>query len=340
MGSIRVLPEQIAGKIAAGEVIERPASVVKELVENSIDAGATQVVVEVSASGAGLIRVTDNGCGMTAEDAKLAFLRHATSKIKEMGDLWNLQTMGFRGEALPSIAAVSRVTMVTRTAGDSSAVRIMIEGGEVKEFSETGAPQGTLIEIRDLFYNTPARRKFMKSEVTEFGHMAQIVTQLALAHPFVDFRFRRQGKAVFEVPVTADPKERIQILFGREISEALIPLEEKCLWGTVKGWICRPELYRNNRGGEYYFVNRRAVTNRSLSHAAVEGYQTLLPSRQFPVLFLFLEVDPKIVDVNVHPAKREVKFQQEGQVHDDVVRSIRKTLQQEPVGAGFKPAPT
>ncbi len=332
MGSIRVLPETIASKIAAGEVIERPASVVKELVENSIDARATEVVVEISSSGAGLIRVTDNGCGMSAEDAKLAFLRHATSKIRELDDLWQIQTMGFRGEALPSIAAVTRVTMVTKSASDKTATRVVIEGGEVKDVSETGAPQGTMIEVRDLFYNTPARRKFMKSEMTEFGHITHLVTQLALASPAIDFRLRRQGKPIFEIPVTHDPKERVRLLFGQEVAEALSPIAgEKFPWGEVKGWLGGPALNRPNRTGEYYFVNRRGISNRSLSHAVMEGYHTLLPGKRFPVVFLFLEIDPKRVDVNVHPAKREVKFQEEARIHDDVVGAIRKILQQKSV---------
>jgi DNA mismatch repair protein MutL len=341
MGSIQILPETIASKIAAGEVIERPASVIKELVENSIDAQATEVVIEVSSSGAGVIRVTDNGCGISSEDAKLAFLLYATSKIRDLDDLWQIQTMGFRGEALPSIAAVARVTMVTKSSGDRSAARIVIEGGEVKEVSETGAPQGTMIEVRDLFYNTPVRRKFMKSEMTEFGHITHLVTQLALANPAIDFRLRRQGKPIFEIPVTHDPKERVRLLFGQEIASALIPIAgEKFSWGEVKGWLGGPALNRPNRTMEYYFVNRRGISNRSLSHAVMEGYHTLLPGKRFPVVFLFLEIDPKRVDVNVHPAKREVKFQEEARIHDDVVRSTRKTLQQKPVGAGFKPAPT
>lgn len=338
MGSIRVLPETIASKIAAGEVIERPASVIKELVENSIDARTAEVVVEISSSGAGMIRVTDNGCGMSSEDAKLAFLRHATSKIRDLDDLWRIQTMGFRGEALPSIATVSRVTMVTKSASDKTATRVVIEGGEVKEVSQTGAPQGTLIEVRDLFYNTPARRKFMKSEMTEFGHITHLLTQLALANPAIDFRLRRQGKPILEVPVTHDPKERVHLLFGQEVAEALSPIAgEKFSWGEVKGWMGGPALNRPNRTGEYYFVNRRGISNRSLSHAVMEGYHTLLPSKRFPVIFLFLEIDPKRVDVNVHPAKREVKFQSESQIHDDVVRAIRGTLQRKSVMTGLKP---
>lgn len=305
---IQILPGPIASKIAAGEVIERPASVVKELVENSIDAGAAQIAVDMSSGGAGLIRVSDNGCGMPAEDAELAFLRHATSKIKEIDDLWNLQTMGFRGEALPSIAAVSRVTMVTKSASDKPATRVVIEGGEIKEVSQTGAPQGTLIEVRDLFYNTPARRKFMKSEMTEFGHITHLLTQLALANSSIDFRLRRQGKPIFEIPVTHEAKERVRLLFGQEVAEALIPITgEKFPWGEVKGWVGGPALNRPNRTGEYYFVNRRPISNRSLSHAVIEGYHTLLPSKRFPVVFLFLEIDPKRVDVNVHPAKRDRK---------------------------------
>ncbi len=340
MGSIRVLPEAIASKIAAGEVIERPASVIKELVENSIDARAAEVVVEISSSGAGLIRVTDNGCGMSSEDAKLAFLRHATSKIRDVDDLWQIQTMGFRGEALPSITAVSRVTMVTKSASDKTATRVVIEGGEVKEVSEIGAPQGTMIEVRDLFYNTPARRKFMKSEMTEFGHITHLVTQLALASPAIDFRLRRQGKPIFEIPVTHDPKERVRLLFGQEVASALSPIAgEKFSWGEVKGWLGGPALNRPNRTGEYYFVNRRGISNRSLSHAVMEGYHTLLPGKRFPVVFLFLEIDPKRVDVNVHPAKREVKFQEEARIHDDVVGAIRKILQQKSVGVGLKLAP-
>jgi DNA mismatch repair protein MutL len=361
MNRIRLLSEQVANQIAAGEVVERPASVVKELVENALDAQATRVVVEVQAGGRSLIRVTDDGIGMSRDDALLCLERHATSKIQRAEDLSAIVTMGFRGEALPSIASVSRMSLTTRERQSESpaATQVVIHGGRIIEVKEAGAPTGTAIEVRQLFYNLPARRKFLRSEETEYSHIHHSVLLAALAHPAVAFTFVKDGKTVWQLasvpPDTrtgaelASLRERMRALFGAgtkllpvdfaarvEASGGLDPVLEEMEGGKpgaeqrerfrIWGWIGQPGVSRSTREEQHLFVNRRPVENRGLNFALIEGYHTALMKGRYPVGCLFLEIDPAAVDVNIHPAKREVKFHQERAVRQFTAQAIREAL--------------
>jgi DNA mismatch repair protein MutL len=359
---IRLLPEHVANQIAAGEVVERPASVVKELVENALDAQAARITVEIQAGGRSLIRVTDDGTGMSRDDALLCLERHATSKIQRAEDLSAIATMGFRGEALPSIASVSRMSLTTHERDNDSpaATQIVIHGGKMLEVKEAGAPHGTCAEVRQLFYNLPARRKFLRSEETEYAHIHHYVTLAALAHPHVGFTFIKDSRTVWQLPaVTADKKpdgyltalrERMRSLFGNEqkllpvefsaelaeslahedtradeLNESSSPMPEERrfrLWG----FIGQPGVSRSTREDQHLFVNKRPVENRGLNFALIEGYHTALMKGRYPVCCLFLEIDPASVDVNIHPAKREVKFHDERGVRRLTAQAIRETL--------------
>jgi DNA mismatch repair protein MutL len=346
MSIIRILPEAVANKIAAGEVVERPASVVKELLENSLDAGAGRVEISVEGGGKRLIRMVDDGQGMTHDDALLAFERHATSKIRSAEDLFEISTLGFRGEALPSIAAVSRLVLETRHASENSGTRVEIAGGKLRDVKEMAWPQGTSIEVRDLFYITPARRKFLKSESTELGHIATLATHYALAHPEKSFRLTSLTNEILNVPPVGNYRERLYQVLGGQTLEQLLemapverrvlaalpevgeegePLEEAPLI-RVQGFISRPEIQKLNRNNIYFFVNRRLVRDRLILHAITEAYRNILPSGAFPVALIFLEIPPSEVDVNVHPSKIEVRFRHGNFVHDLVRDSIRQTL--------------
>ena len=329
MNRVRLLPEHVANQIAAGEVVERPASVVKELVENSLDAQATAITIEIQAGGRSLIRVSDDGVGMSKDDALLCLERHATSKIQSVDDLHAIRTMGFRGEALPSIASVCRMTLTTREReGDPAGTQVIINGGKLVDVKAAGSPPGTSIEVRGLFFNVPARRKFLRSEETEYGHIYHYLTVAALAHPQVAFSFVRDGRQVWQLPPSKDLRERLRALLGAETE--LVPVEatsnetEKPL--RVWGFIGKPGVSRATRENQYVFVNRRPIENRGLNYALVEGYHTALMKGRFPVCCLFLEIDPGEVDVNIHPAKREVKFHQEAEVRRFVAESVRETL--------------
>ena len=350
MGRIRVLSDNVANKIAAGEVVERPASVVKELLENSLDAGATRVRIEVEAGGRKLIAITDNGCGMGQDDAMLAFERHATSKIHDADDLLNIDTLGFRGEALPSIASVSRLTLETRQAADSAGTRIEIAGGKLLKVEETGVPPGSAITVRDLFFNTPARKKFLKAESTELSHIASLVTHYALAHPDKHFELHSATHNMLTASPVASHAERLYQIFGRETLDQLISLAaesdlerlgipEPPPWrrteeyeaptpGKVRlhGFVSKPELQKLNRNSIFVFVNRRLVRDRLVQHALTEAYRNIIPPTVFPVVLLFLEMPPTEVDANVHPAKTEVRFRQQAFVHDFVRDSVRAAL--------------
>ena len=350
MGRIRVLSDNVANKIAAGEVVERPASVVKELLENSLDAGATRIRIDVEAGGRKLIAITDNGCGMGQDDAMLAFERHATSKIHDVDDLLNIDTLGFRGEALPSIASVSRFTLETRQAGDSSGTRVEIAGGKLLKVEETGVPPGTAITVRDLFFNTPARKKFLKTESTELSHIASLVTHYALAHPGKHFELHSATHNMLTASPVATHAERFYQIFGRETLDQLLSvaaeldleragIPEPPPWrraeeyepptpGKVRlyGFISKPELQKLNRNSIFVFVNRRLVRDRLVQHALTEAYRNIIPPTVFPVVLLFLELPPTEVDANVHPAKTEVRFRQQTFVHDFVRDSVRATL--------------
>jgi DNA mismatch repair protein MutL len=344
---IRILPEAVANKIAAGEVVERPASVVKELMENSLDAGATRVEVSVEAGGKRLVRVSDDGSGMSRDDALLAFERHATSKIKSAEDLFEISTLGFRGEALPSIAAVSRLVLETRQASEAAGTRVEIVGGKLRDVKEVAWPGGTRVEARDLFFNTPARRKFLKSESTELGHIATLVTHYALAHPGKSFRLTSLTNEIVNVSPVASHRERVYQLMGGQLLEQMVevaPVERRIPMPAVSeteeeaaatenpptarvvGFASRPEVQKLNRNQIYFFVNRRLVRDRLILHAVTEAYRNILPRGVFPVALVFLELPATEVDVNVHPSKTEVRFRQTNFIHDLVRDSIRQSL--------------
>jgi DNA mismatch repair protein MutL len=354
MSIIRILPEAVANKISAGEVVERPASVVKELLENSIDAGANRVEITVEGGGKRLIRIVDDGQGMTHEDALLAFERHATSKIRSADDLFEISTLGFRGEALPSIASVSRLVLETRHASENSGTHVQFAGGKLRDVKEVAWPQGTSIEVRDLFYITPARRKFLKSESTELGHIATLATHYALAHPDKGFLLSSLTNTILQVSPVANHRERLYQVLGGQMLEQLIemaPVERRILPAypepgndaepaeeapviRVHGFVSRPEVQKLNRNNIYFFVNRRLVRDRLILHAIGEAYRNILPAGVFPVALIFLDIPPSEVDVNVHPSKIEVRFRHGSFVHDLVRDSIRQTLiLQRPVAA-------
>jgi DNA mismatch repair protein MutL len=326
MPRIRILPDILANKIAAGEVVERPASVVKELVENALDAGATRILIDVEQGGRTLIRVADNGCGMNRDDALLAIERHATSKIFSDPDLFNIRTLGFRGEALPSIAAVSRFSLVTRDAASEAGTELTLEGGRLVNVAETGAPPGTLVTVRQLFFNTPARRKFLKSIATEMAHIADILASMALAWPRLQFRLTHNDKVVKNWPAAADPFERTVEVLGSGLRPDLhaIALSREGL--SVNGWISGPRIHRKSSNAIFILVNRRVVRDRVAQHALFQGYSQRLVKGQFPLAVLFLAVPHDQVDVNVHPAKNEVRFARPNDVHEIVRRAVAQTL--------------
>jgi DNA mismatch repair protein MutL len=344
MSVIRILPEAVANKIAAGEVVERPASVVKELLENSLDAGSERIEINVEAGGKRLIRVDDDGCGMNHDDALLAFERHATSKIRDAEDLFSISTLGFRGEALPSIAAVSRLTLESRDASEPTGTRLEIPGGRLRDVKEINRDRGTLVEARDLFFNTPARRKFLKSESTELGHVTMLVTHYALAHPEKSFRLTSLTNEIVNVTPVVTQRDRVYQLMGGQLLEQMVdisPLERRlplppAATGDqtedeeslvrISGFVSRPEVHKLNRNNIYFFVNRRLVRDRLILHAVTEAYRNILPSSVFPVAMIFLQIAASEVDVNVHPSKTEVRFRNSSFIHDFVRDSIRQGL--------------
>ena len=363
MGRIHVLPEHVANKIAAGEVVERPASVVKELLENALDAGATRIKITVEAGGKKLIQITDNGCGMVRDDAMLAFERHATSKIKDAEDLLSVATLGFRGEALPSIASVSRLRLETCAAGSTkehppeqaaTGTVIEINGGKMARVEEAGLPEGTSITVRDLFFNIPARKKFLKAESTELSHIASLVTHYALAHPEKHFELHSATNAMLVAPPVAGYSERVYQVFGKETLDQLIavaavqPLERVGLpqpppWrrkneeeenaeaaepGEMRlhGFVSKPEIQKLNRNSIFVFVNGRLIRDRLVQHGLTEAYRNIIPPTVYPVVLLFLEMPPGEVDVNVHPSKTEVRFRQSSVMHDFVRDTVRAAL--------------
>jgi DNA mismatch repair protein MutL len=326
MSTIRILPEILSNKIAAGEVVERPAAVVKELVENSLDAGSTRIIVEIEKGGRALIRIADNGAGMSRDDALLSIERYATSKLKTDEDLFAIRTLGFRGEALPSIAAVSRFSLITCPAGGGSGTSIEIAGGRLQDVSETGAPPGTLVTVKQLFYNTPARRKFLKTDATEFGHIAATVAAIALVQPGVHFRLAHNSKTVKNWPPTDNPADRIAAVLGSDLKPGLhaVGLDEPDV--SVFGWIALPAYARRTSRGVHIYVNGRHVRDRMVQHALFAAYAQRLVKGQFPVAAIFIEVPFDQVDVNVHPAKNEVRFARRQLVHNSVRRAVAQTL--------------
>jgi len=328
MPTIRVLPDRVANQIAAGEVVERPAAVVRELVENSLDAGATRVTVEFAHGGRALMGVEDNGRGMDRDDALLALERHATSKIAEATDLDSLHTFGFRGEAVPSIASVSRFEMRTRPAAAETGTEILVNGGKFVHVRDCGMPPGTRITVANLFHPVPARRKFLKSDSTEAAHIIQCVRFYALAHPEVAFTLIEDGRTIFQSPPCRSLLERVAAIFGRQTAEALLPVEAAVEGMRLTGLIGKPGASRGSRHEMITFVNRRPVDTKTLAYALIESYQQHLPKGRYPLAFLFLEIEPQSVDVNVHPAKREVRFRNDPGVRTFVVRSLLDALRQ------------
>ncbi|MGC8862062.1 MAG: DNA mismatch repair endonuclease MutL [Armatimonadota bacterium] len=323
---ITVLDEHTANRIAAGEVVERPASVVKELVENSIDAGATQITVILEQGGKELIKVTDNGCGMTREDAVLSLQRHATSKIRDARDLEAIRTLGFRGEALPSIASVSFLEMVTRHESEPDGVRLEVEAGTITNLEAVGAPQGTTITVRKLFFNTPARLKFLKSAQTELSHITESIGWFAMAYPDVHFRLVYGGREVLSSPGTGIRINSITQVLGKDVAKQLVPVEFASEWVDVEGFVSNPSLSRINRRDQVFFVNGRPIRSRTIAHALDLAYRGLLPPGRYPIAVIFVRVRPELVDVNVHPAKAEVKFSSEQEVHTAVHRAVNQAL--------------
>jgi len=323
---IRVLPEPLCNKIAAGEVVERPSSVVKELVENSIDAGADQIFIDLESGGRKLIQVIDNGAGMDPQDAFLSLERHATSKIATDEDLFALHTLGFRGEALASIASVSRFRLRTSASDDGLGCEIYAEGGQVKNTAEVGLPRGTRIEVRNLFFNMPARKKFLRKEQTELGHVADVVTKQALAHPEIHFRLVHGARTLLDLRREAALPERVAALLGKNVLQGLLPIEQEYDDLKIYGLISQPSLSRSSGSHIYTFVNGRYIRDRVVQHAVMDGYRQLLMKGRYPVAVLFLQLDPAQVDVNVHPTKHEVRFRQQSLVHDALSAAIRDTL--------------
>jgi DNA mismatch repair protein MutL len=326
VGVIQELPELVANKIAAGEVIERPASVVKELVENALDAGARRIEVQLRDGGRKLIRVTDNGGGMAPDDVVMCFHPHATSKLRTSDDLFFVTTMGFRGEALPSIGAVAKVRLVSREQGTQEGAAIEVEGGSIGEPKPAAAPEGTTVEVRNLFFNTPARKKFLRTAKTELGHVMEAVTRMALPHEQVHFIVVHNGKSVLNAPATSDRRARLAAFFGQELCRDLLPVEGGTGELRVDGFAAPPAHARRSTSTQYIFLNRRYVRDRTLGRAIREAYQDLLMPGRYPVLFLFLQMDPREVDVNVHPTKIEVRFRQGRRVFVMVRDSLKAAL--------------
>lgn len=326
MGKINILDEHVANQIAAGEVVERPSSVVKELVENAVDAGASRIDVTIEEGGLQLIRVVDNGSGMEPDDCERAFERHATSKIAGSADLFAIRTLGFRGEALPSIAAVSKTELVSCADGSGLGRRIAIEGGVVKQRADTAAPRGTDITVRELFYNTPARLKYMKTIQTELGHVTDYLYRLALAHPGIAFSLRHNGHTLLQTLGNGDLLQVIAAIYGTAAARSMLPITGESLDYRLQGYISKPELTRANRNAVSTVINGRYIRNYSLIHALLQGYHTLLPINRYPLAVLHIEMDATLLDVNVHPAKLEVRFSKEQELLKFVESQVRETL--------------
>ncbi len=329
---VQVLPDVIANQIAAGEVVERPASVVKELVENSLDAGAHRVTVELEQAGTALIAVIDDGEGMSRDDAECAFARHATSKLASVDDLLRISTLGFRGEALASIGAVGKTTLVTRRRDDLAGTRVVVQDSEIVELIETGTPAGTRIEVADLFANTPARRKFLRAPATEVGHVSELLTRLALAWPQVAFRLTHNGRTLMDHSAVEEHAERVRQVLRAERSQALLSFRHETASGSVHGWISNTQLTFPSQRQIFSYVNRRYVRDKVVTHALMAGYSTLLMHGRYPAAVVFVEVPFDEVDVNVHPAKSEVRFRRSGAVHDLLVQAVQKRLRSEDEG--------
>lgn len=326
MGKINVLDIDTVNKIAAGEVVERPASVVKELVENSIDAGADMITVEIKNGGISFIRITDNGSGIDKDDVETAFLPHSTSKIKKIDDLYKLYTMGFRGEALASIASVAKVDLITKAKGEIEGTVLNLEGGKIVSKSETGCPDGTTMVVRELFYNTPARMNFLKKDVTEAAHIAETVDRMILGNPCISFKYINAGREIRFSSGNGSIKDAAASVWGREVASSLIDVDYELDGVRVYGVVGMPYSARQNRGMQNFYVNGRWVKSKTICYAAENAYRTMLMTGKFPVLLLNVEIDSKMVDVNVHPSKLEIKFSDERKIHDAVSWAVQNAI--------------
>jgi DNA mismatch repair protein MutL len=322
---IRLLPDSVANQIAAGEVIQRPASAVKELLENAIDSGATHLKLIIKDAGKTLVQVFDNGCGMSETDARLSFERHATSKIKEANDLFNIRTMGFRGEALASIAAIAQVEMKTKRIGDDIGTSIIIEGTEVKSQQACQCPEGTSIAVKNLFFNVPARRNFLKSNQVETSHIVDEFYRVAIAFPGIGFEMHHNDNEVHHLPVS-NLKQRIINILGANYNQRLLPLLLESSICNISGFIGKPEFAKKTRGEQYFFVNNRFIKHAYLHHAVISAFEELLPSNSFPSYFLFISIDPKEIDINIHPTKTEVKFQDDKSIYAIMKSAVKQSL--------------
>lgn len=322
---IQLLPDSVANQIAAGEVVQRPASAVKELIENSIDAGADKIQLILKDAGKSLVQVIDNGCGMSLTDARMSFERHATSKIRKAEDLFAIRTMGFRGEAMASIAAISHTELKTRRHEDELGTCIIIEGSDVISQQPCSAPTGTSISIRNLFYNTPARRNFLKSNPVEMRHIVDEFQRVALANPGIFFTMHHDGQEVYHLPATA-LKQRIVHLFGNNYNQRLVPVEEDTSIIKLRGYVGKPEFARKTRGEQFFFVNNRYIRDAYLNHAVLTAFEELLPDESFPLYVLFIDIDPSKIDINVHPTKTEIKYQDEKSIYAIIRSAVKRSL--------------
>ena len=326
MPTIQLLDQATIDKIAAGEVVERPSSVVKELVENAIDAKATAVTVEIKEGGISFIRITDNGCGIEKKQIPLAFLRHSTSKIKCVEDLLSVTSLGFRGEALSSIAAVAQVELITKTYSDLTGTRYVIEGSKEIACEEIGAPEGTTFLVKNLFFNTPARRKFLKTAQTEAGYIADLMERMALSHPNVSFKFINNGQTKLHTSGNGNKKDVIYHVFGRDITSSLIEIKQKTELFEIEGFIGKPNVSRGNRNYENYFINGRYIKSALLSKAIEEGYKGFMMQHQYPFCVLYISMNSELIDVNVHPTKMELRFSQNDVIYKSLYEIIRNAL--------------
>jgi DNA mismatch repair protein MutL len=327
MGKIHLLDEATINKIAAGEVIERPSSVIKELIENSIDAGANDIRVEVIKAGKKLIKVIDSGCGMSKEDAALSFVKHATSKISKIEDLEIARTMGFRGEALSSISAVAKVEIITKPRKELSGTKVVVHGGKLMSTGETGASDGTTVTVEELFYNTPARKKYLKSDSTELAHIIDVVTRNALGHNNVSFTLLHNGMEILRSPAS-ELRDTIVHIYGNEAARAMLPVYFESSLAKVTGFVSKPSLTRGSLDNQYFYINNRSINARAISFALRDGYGTLIPKGRFPVAVLKIYVDTKEVDVNVHPTKNQVRLSREREICDIVAEAVKIALSQ------------
>jgi len=326
MNKIKILSENLASKIAAGEVVERPASVVKELVENAIDAESSRIEIFVKEGGKRFIRVADNGSGMSREDALLSMEQHATSKLSEEADLFNISTMGFRGEAISSISAVSKMTILTKERDALEGTEVISEGGVVKDVRAAGIPSGTIIEVREIFFNTPARKKFLKTTPTEMGHITEYTVRTAIAYPTISFLLKNENSVLLELPSCSDLAERVKVLLGKDDSGKLLEISRESAGIRVSGFISPPAVQRSSSSGFYIYVNGRFVQDKVIRHAVMQGYAGFIMKGKYPLVLIFVEVDPREVDVNVHPAKSEVRFRNSRSVHELVSSVVEGSL--------------